>query len=142
MANYGRGGRALTLTLRWRSIFNEIRFYARQRCLLELSDELKEKLKNLGLSISSALQDSHAIIESVASIRDSGYDLFLVLEATIGLSHNKGETTTIPLAETPFRQNPEEIQLNITASDKQFLRAMRIKMDDLNSTEKSGPAGE
>jgi len=109
---------------------------------LELSDELKEKLKNLGLSISSALQDSQAITETVASIKDSGYDLLLVLEATIGLSHSKEETTTIPLAETSFRQNPGEIQLAITASDKQFLRAMRIKMDDLNSTEKPSPAGE
>lgn len=109
---------------------------------MELSDELKEKLKNLGLAISSALSDSSQIAETVALIKESGYDLFLVLEATIGLSRNREESTAITLPEPVVQTESGEFKLNITASDKQFLRALRIKLDEVGSPEISGPAGE
>ncbi|MBZ5552982.1 MAG: hypothetical protein LAO21_09700 [Acidobacteriia bacterium] len=109
---------------------------------MELSDELKDRLKALGLTISSVLSDSSQIAEAVAAIKESGYDLFLVLEATIGLSRNREDASSLPRSEMVTPTESGEFKLNITASDKQFLQALRIKVDEISSPEISGPAGE
>ena len=41
-------------------------------------------MKELGEAINESLADSEQIAEVVSKIKDSGYDIFLVLEATIG----------------------------------------------------------
>lgn len=109
---------------------------------MELNDALKEKLKDLGIAISSALSDSTQISEAVAAIKESGYDLFLVLEATIGLSRNKVESASVALPESIIQTESGEFKLNITASDKRFLQALRIKLDEVSSPEISGSVGE
>ncbi|MBZ5535899.1 MAG: hypothetical protein LAO31_08085 [Acidobacteriia bacterium] len=109
---------------------------------MELSDELKDRLKALGLAISSVLSDSSEIAEAVAAIKESGYDLFLVLEATIGLSRNREVSSKLPLPGSVLQTESGEFKLNITASDKQFLQALRIKVDEVSSPEISGPPGE
>ena len=109
---------------------------------MELSDELKDRLKALGLAISSVLSDSSQIAEAVAAIKESGYDLFLVLEATIGLSRTREESSDLPLPNSITQTGTGEFKLNITASDKQFLQALRIKVDEVSSPGVSGPAGD
>jgi hypothetical protein len=109
---------------------------------MELSDELKERLKALGLAISSALADSSQITDAVGAIKESGYDVFLVLEATIGLSRNREGAITLSQPESIARTESGEFKLNITASDKQFLQALRIKVDEISSPEVSGPVGD
>jgi transketolase len=109
---------------------------------VETDDELKERLKNLGWAISSAMSDSTRIAEAIARIKESGYDLFLVLEATIGLSRNKEADTPATLGESLGQKESGEFKLNITASDKEFLQALRIKVDEVSAHEISGPVGE
>ena len=43
-------------------------------------------MKELGDAINGSLSDSEQIAEVVARIKEGGYDIFLVLEATIGVS--------------------------------------------------------
>src|SRR3954447_20524368 len=50
-------------------------------------------MKELGEAINESLADSDQIAEVVTRIKDGGYDIFLVLEATIGVSR-PGEKTT------------------------------------------------
>ena len=50
-------------------------------------------MKELGEAINESLSDSESIAEVVARIKEGGYDIFLVLEATIGVS-KQGEHTT------------------------------------------------
>lgn len=109
---------------------------------MEISDEMKERLKDLGTAISSALSESGQIAGAIAAIKESGYDLFLVLEATIGLSRNKDESATLPLPESGVHTESGEFKLNITSSDKQFLRALRIKLEEPTTPEVSGPLAE
>ncbi|MFI5175272.1 MAG: hypothetical protein ACHQKY_10470 [Terriglobia bacterium] len=109
---------------------------------MDLSDELKERLKALGLAISSAMSDSSEIADAVAAIKESGFDLFLVLEATIGLSRNRVETTALSGPQLGVPTESGEFKLSITASDKQFLQALRIRVDEVSSPEISGPATE
>lgn len=101
---------------------------------MEISNELKERLKDLGLAISSALSDSGQIAEAIAAIKESGYDVFLVLEATIGLGRRDAETSAV-LSEGTVKSAGGEIHLDMTASDKQFLRALKIKIDEVTPTE-------
>jgi hypothetical protein len=55
-----------------------------------VDQQLKERLKELGEAINNSLSESEPINEVVSLIKGYGYDIFLVLEATIGLS-KKGE---------------------------------------------------
>ena len=51
-----------------------------------MDQQLKQLMKELGEAINESLSDSESIAEVVARIKEGGYDIFLVLEATIGVS--------------------------------------------------------
>lgn len=49
-------------------------------------DQLKERIKELGDAVNKSLCDSELISDAVSRIKQDGYDIFLVLEATIGVN--------------------------------------------------------
>ena len=51
-----------------------------------MDQQLKERMKELGEAINKSLSDSAPISEVVSRIKEDGYDIFLVLEATISVS--------------------------------------------------------
>ena len=51
-----------------------------------VDQQLKDLMKELGEAINESLSDSEQIAEVVSRIKEGGYDIFLVLEATIGVS--------------------------------------------------------
>src|SRR5215813_11239250 len=51
-----------------------------------LDDRLKELMQELGNAINESLSDSDRIAEAIGEIKRAGYDVFLVLEATIGFN--------------------------------------------------------
>ena len=51
-----------------------------------MDQQLKQLMKELGDAINESLADSDSIAEVVSRIKEGGYDIFLVLEATIGVS--------------------------------------------------------
>ena len=53
---------------------------------MQLDDNLKQLMKELGAAINDALSDSEDISEAIQNVRNAGYDVFLVLEATIGFN--------------------------------------------------------
>ncbi|MGA7292910.1 MAG: hypothetical protein WBW53_19565 [Terriglobales bacterium] len=55
-----------------------------------MDPQLKERMKELGDAINKSLSDSAHISEVVSRIKEDGYDIFMVLEATIGVG-KKGE---------------------------------------------------
>ncbi len=56
-----------------------------------MDDRLKELMQELGNAINESLSDSERIAASIGEIKQAGYDVFLVLEATIGF--NKRDET-------------------------------------------------
>ena len=88
---------------------------------MELDDNLKQLTKNLGTAINESLSNSEPISKAIASIKDAGYDVFLVLEATIGFN-KRGEE-----AETPLPQGPAG-ELNLTSQDTRFLKSLKISI--------------
>jgi hypothetical protein len=91
-----------------------------------LDDNLKQLMKELGAAINDTLSNSDRISEAIAKIRSSGYDVFLVLEATIGF--NRRHETADESTETIGVDG--EAELNITSQDVKFLKSLKISIDD------------
>jgi uncharacterized protein (UPF0335 family) len=93
-----------------------------------VDQQLKKLIKELGDAISESLTDSEQIAEVISRIKAGGYDVFLVLEATIGF--NKQD-------EKPSRKRPSLVQartkvpdFTLNTQDMKFLRSLKISSDD------------
>jgi pentose-5-phosphate-3-epimerase len=91
-----------------------------------VDQQLKQLMKELGEAINESLADSEQIAEVVSRIKDGGYDIFLVLEATIGVS-KPGEKSDKTSLVTTLTSNPE---FKINDQDLKFLKSLRIKIED------------
>jgi hypothetical protein len=103
----------------------------------ELDDRLRDLMQELGNAINESLSDSDRIAAAIGEIKRAGYDVFLVLEATIGFnkraegdeSDESEETVELESQpETGRRRRVGKIQL--TSQDQKFLRALKIAIDD------------
>ena len=63
-------------------------------------------MKELGEAINESLADSDQIAEVVTRIKEGGYDIFLVLEATIGVSRPGEKNTDKTSLVTTLTSNP------------------------------------
>ena len=91
-----------------------------------MDQQLKQLMKELGEAINESLADSEQIAEVVSKIKDGGYDIFLVLEATIGVS-KPGEKSDKTSLVTTLTSNPD---FKISEQDLKFLKSLRIKIED------------
>lgn len=91
-----------------------------------LNDNLKHLIKNLGDAINDSLSESEEIAEAIAKIKSEGYDVLLVLEATIGFSKREEE------AEEAAKLVPAygEPEFRVNAQDVKFLKSLRISVDE------------
>lgn len=64
-------------------------------------------------------------------IRAAGYDLFLVLEVTIGFN-KQGEKSAPHRENLPAETNPNQPDFLLTSEDAQFLRSLRIVVEKEN----------
>src|SRR5208283_5012555 len=84
-----------------------------------VDQQLKQLMKELGEAINGSLSDSEQIAEVIARIKEGGYDIFLVLEATIGVSKQGEQPTDKPsLVSTLSSANPE---FKVSDQDLKFL---------------------
>jgi hypothetical protein len=97
-----------------------------------LDDRLKQLMKELGDAINESLGESEQIGEVIARIKQHGYDVFLVLEATIGFS-KRDEAAEEPAAEpvtmSASRAAGSDAQFKINAQDLKFLKSLRISIE-------------
>ena len=100
-----------------------------------MEDRLKDLMQELGTAINESLSDSDRIAAAIGEIKRAGYDVFLVLEATIGF--NKREDTVdedtgdaIELEAPPETGRRRVGKIKLTSQDQKFLRALKIAIDD------------
>jgi len=93
----------------------------------EVDQQLKQLMKELGEAINESLADSEQIAEVVSRIKDGGYDIFLVLEATIGVSKPGEKSNDKTSMVTTLTTNPE---FKISDQDLKFLKSLRIKIEN------------
>src|SRR5258707_3239761 len=94
-----------------------------------VEEKLKDLMQELGNAINESLSDSDRIAAAIGEIKRAGYDVFLVLEATIGF--NKREESaededsgeTIELESQPETGRRRVGKIKLTSQDQKFLRA-------------------
>ena len=94
-------------------------------------------MKDLGEAINGSLSESEPIAQVIARIKDEGFDVFLVLEATIGFNkREEGEDTeegdTVELEAPPETGRRRISKIKLTSQDQKFLRALKISIDEEN----------
>jgi len=98
---------------------------------MQLDDNLKQLMKELGAAINDALSESEEISEAIQNVRNAGYDVFLVLEATIGFNKRSKTDGGEEVAGVNGLKSGE-MKLKVTAQDLKFLRSLKISIEDLD----------
>jgi hypothetical protein len=91
-----------------------------------VDDKLKPLMKELGKAINESLSESEPIAEVISRIKAGGYDVFLVLEATIGFNRRDDEEGVDKPAAASRKT---EVEFKINAQDQKFLRSLKISVD-------------
>jgi hypothetical protein len=99
-----------------------------------VDEPLKHLMQELGNAINDSLSESDRIAEAIGEIKKAGYDVFLVLEATIGFNRrdeNAGEEDEeLEAADEPKRNFEATGKIKLTTQDHRFLRALKIAVDE------------
>lgn len=98
-------------------------------------------MQELGNAINESLSDSDRIAAAIGEIKRAGYDVFLVLEATIGFNKREdasedeaSEEEAGPARKDPPPQRRRRFEssgkVKWTSQDHKFLKALKISVDD------------
>jgi hypothetical protein len=91
---------------------------------LEIDDDAKEIVQQLGNAINAAVERSSEVAETIARLRESGYDVELVLKLEIGLRERD---------DADADEEPDSAAtLELTDEDRRTLRGMKIRFDDVD----------
>jgi hypothetical protein len=86
---------------------------------LEIDDEAKEIVQELGSAINAAVERSADVAAAIQRLREAGYELELTLRLEIGLRGRDADGDD----DAPAR-------LELTDEDRRTLRGMKIRLDD------------
>jgi len=92
-------------------------------------------MQELGNAINDSLSESDRIAEAIGEIKRAGYDVFLVLEATIGFNRRdddveEEEDEQAQASDEPKRTFEATSKIKFTSQDHRFLRALKIAIDE------------
>lgn len=91
-------------------------------------------MQELGNAINESLSDSDRIAAAIGEIKRAGYDVFLVLEATIGFNKrdenaDDSEESYMEAEPHPKRKFESTGKIKLTSQDQKFLKALKIAID-------------
>ena len=93
-----------------------------------VNQRLKQLMKELGEAINESLSEAEPIAAVIGKIKGEGYDVFLVLEATVGFNRHEEEPKPEAVrAGKAVSANPE---LKVNAQDLRFLKSLRISLEE------------
>ena len=93
-----------------------------------MDDNLKVLMQELGNAINESLSESERIAEAIGEIRQAGFDVFMVLEATIGFNRRSDN-------EEDGSEDQEQVfesagTIKFSSQDQRFLKALKIAIDE------------
>jgi hypothetical protein len=86
-------------------------------------------MKELGEAINGSLAESEQIAQVISRIKEEGFDVFLVLEATVGFNR-QDEAADSHSELVGARAKNGEPEFSVNAHDVRFLKSLRISVDD------------
>ena len=109
---------------------------------MQLDDNLKRLLRELGRAINDTVAESDRIADSIASVRTAGYDIVLKLDATIGLARRESHPAPITPNDQRFlkslhiqvdqevlEEEARELKFEVTPHDVRFLKSLKISLE-------------
>jgi hypothetical protein len=87
---------------------------------LDINDDAKEIVQEIGSAINAAVERSTEVAEAIERLREAGYEMELTLRLEIGL-RAVDEMSEMSENETAF---------DLTDDDRQTLRSMKIRIDE------------
>ena len=84
---------------------------------MEIDDQAKEIVRDIGTAINESVENSSKVAEAIERLREAGYEMELTLRLEIGLRPHQDET------------EESDTGLNLTEEDVQILQRMKIKID-------------
>ncbi len=110
---------------------------------MQLDDNIKQLLRELGHAINDTVSDSERIAEAIGSVRAAGFDIVLKLDATIGLARRQADAAKMTHQDRRFLESlhirvDEEVldedgntaKMEITPQDIKFLKSLKISLDE------------
>ena len=89
-----------------------------------MDEKIKQLLQDLGTAINESISGSDDVSRHIQKIRDEGYDLYVVLDATIGLNkQDDDEQTPVSVVPVPAKK---DAQFRINVNDLALLRGLGI----------------
>ena len=85
---------------------------------MDINEDAKQILQQLGSSINSAVEKSRDVAEAIERLREIGYELDLTLKMEIGLRPRSNDEAV------------DETSLELTDEDLKTLRQMKIRIDE------------
>ena len=95
-----------------------------------MNQNVKNLIQKLGEAIHESVSESEHIAGVVKNIREQGFDVLLMLEATIGL--NEVEADAEP--SVPLLTDGTSVEAPFTNTDVSFLKSLRISLSEEESS--------
>jgi hypothetical protein len=96
---------------------------------MELNDHLRQMLKELGQAINESISGSGRVHDSIQRIRDEGYNLYMVLDAKVGVNRRESRGGSRGRSAASRSQEPvtgERAAFRINVKDLRFLKSVGI----------------
>lgn len=103
-----------------------------------MEEGMKPLFQELGDAIDARIHDSNHISAVLDKIKEAGYDVFLVIDATIAFRKREdgsigGDISYDPFAAPPTpaqpTTSPSDGKIKLTSRDRKFLRALKVAVD-------------
>ena len=88
----------------------------------DVDERIKQLLRDLGTAINESISGSDDVNKQIQKIRDEGYNLYVVLDATIGLNRQDEE----PVPSEVVVKSSKDVQFRININDLALLRSLGI----------------
>lgn len=86
---------------------------------MEIDDDAKEIVREIGTAINESVENSPKVAEAIERLRDAGYEMELTLRLEIGLRAHADDQTDAGA----------DAALKLTEEDVQVLQRMKIRID-------------
>ncbi len=90
---------------------------------MEINDEAKELVQEIGAAINTAVERSPEVADAISRLRTAGYEMELTLKLEIGLRELDAD-------DDAAGTDAPDATLELTDEDRRTLRSMKIRFDE------------